>query len=209
MGVESLLHRILLDIQHAVIYRCFIASETCLCFREETRRDIRVHVVEPSFREFRQDSRGRRSCTRPDFDHPEASVVGQPRHKSLNRFSQQPVRRTRHRSFPIQIPRGRVSAAEQDRQRVRSAQQHVCQGVARPLKKPDLGQAVGIQLSHSGSEFLGVRRHFIRQGIPGSDSHDESAVCLLQHPGLGQHLEHPAEQFLMLLHDIQAPPQVL
>ena len=88
MGVKSLLHRILLDIQHAVIYRRFIASETRLCFRKEARRDIRVHVVEPSFRKFRQDGRGRRPCTCPDFDHPEVSAVRQSRHKSLNRFSQ-------------------------------------------------------------------------------------------------------------------------
>ena len=99
MGVKALCHGILLDIQRTVFNSPI--SETSLGFRKEARGDIRVHVVEQSFRKFWQYGRCRRSRARPDLDHSEAPAIRQPGYECLNRVSQHPVRRARHRCFQI------------------------------------------------------------------------------------------------------------
>ena len=209
MGCKPLRDRVLFDVQGAVLDASAAVTKASLRFREEARGDVRVRVVEPAFREFRQDVGGRRPRARADLDHSQPAVVRQPGHQRPDRVAQHLVGRARHRRLQIQIGRGRVSAAEQERQRIHAAEQHLGEGAAAPPKQPDLGHAVGILLLHRRGECLKVLRHVLRQRIVASRDHNEAVAVRRQHTRLGEHFKHPAEEAPVLRNDVQPLPQVI
>ena len=207
--VEALFDRVLLDIERAVLDASPAIAEACLRFREETRRDVGVHVVEAPFGELRQHRRGRGSRTRSDLDHPEPPSRRERGHEGADRLAQHLVRRARHRRPQVEIGRGRLPAAEEQRQGIGLPPKHVGERAARAPEQPDLGQPVRIALLHP----LGMRLRILgkRRGprVPGSRPHHEGVVLLRQHPGSGRHLEHPAEEALVFRVDVQRLAQLL
>ena len=207
VGLEALGDGVLLDIQRTVI-DAFIA-EARLGFGEEARGDIRVGVVEPSFRQLRQHGGGGRPRARADLQHPQSPPLRQPGHQRLDRVGQHPVRRPRHRRLEIQVGRGGLAAAEQQRQGIGAAAEHVGQGIGRPLEQPDLDQAVRIHLGHPRGECLGIPGHLLRPRIPRCHHYRKAVGGLLQDARPGEHFEHPAEEAAVFLVDVQPLPQLV
>ena len=207
VGGIALRDRVLFDVQGAVLDASAAIPEPRLRFREEARGDVRVRVVEPAFRELRQDVGGRRPRARADLHHPQPAGVRQPGHQRPDRVAQHLVGRARHGRLQVQVGRGRVSAAEQERQRVHAAEQHFVKGAAAPPKQPDLGHAVGVSLRHRRGERLKILRHALGQRIVASHEHNEAVAIGRQHAGFGEHFEHPAEQAPVLRADVQPLPQ--
>ena len=71
VGFEALLHRVLLDIQHAVVDRRLGTAEARLRLREEAGRDVRVDVIVAPVGKLGQDRGRRRPGAGTDLDHPE------------------------------------------------------------------------------------------------------------------------------------------
>ena len=59
-----------------------------------------------------------------------------------------------------------------------------------------------MQVSHLRSELLQIARHFFRQRILGPHDHDEPVARLFHHSRLGEHLEEPPEEPLVLREDV-------
>ena len=209
VGGIALRDGVLFDVQSAVLDASASVAEARLRFRKEARGDVRVRVVEPAFREFRQDVGGRRPRARADLHHPQLAVVRHPGHQRPDRVAQHLVGGSGHRRFQIQIGRGRVSTAEQERQRVHAAEQRFGQGAATPPEQPDFGHAVGVLLRHRRRERLKVFRHLFRQRVPVSRDYHEAVAVRHQHAGPGEHFEHPAEQAPVLRNDVQPLPQII
>ena len=207
--VEALFDGVLLDIERAVLDASPAIAEACLRFREEARRDVGVHVVEAPFGELRQHRRGRGSRTRSDLDHPEPPSRRERDHERADRLAQHLVRRARHRRPQVEIGRGRLSAAEEQRQGIGLPPKHVGERATGAPEQPDLGQPVGITLRHPLGMPLRILGKRLRPRIPGSRPHQEGVVLLRQHPGSGRHLEHPAEEALVFRVDVQRLAQLL
>ena len=204
VGVEALGDGVFLDIQRTVFDASAAVAEAGLRFREEACGDIRVGIIEPSFRQFRQDGVGRRSGACPDLQHPQPPSFGQPGYKRPDCISQQAVRGARHRRFQVQVGRGRLAAAEQEGQRVGLAAQHLPQGAAGAPEQPNLGLAVRIASGYLIGKLFGILRQVFRQRLCGSQEHGETVVRLRHYPGFGKHFEHAAEQAFVLLSDVQS-----
>ena len=206
--IEALLHRVPLDIQHPVIDRGLGAAEARFCLREEAGGDIRVDVVVAPVRKLGQDRGRRRPGAGPDLDHPGTAPARQFSQERRNGVRQQPVCRARHRRLEIEIGRRRLAAAEEQRQRIRLAAQHVGERIGAAPEEPDLVGAVIVLRRHPTRESFRIIRHGIRQRVFGSDRHDEPAVRLLQHARPDLHLEQTAEEAHVLVPDLQPLPQV-
>ena len=132
-----------------------------LRFRKEARRNVRVHVIELAFGKLRQNGCGCRPRARPDFDHPETPPCGQSCHERPDRIPEQPVGSKRDRRVQIQISRGRVAGAEQQRERIHPAAKHLGQrGTAAPeqtrspLHRADEVRPIGRRTSPDQAGFL-------------------------------------------------------
>ena len=147
--------------------------------------------------------------SRSDLDHPQAPAVGQLRNQRLDGVCQHPIGGARHRRLQVKVGRRRFAAAEQQRQRVLVAAQHVGQGEARPPEEPDLDLAVGIHPRHSISELVDVAWHVFRQRVVQTHDHFEPVLGLLHNTRVGEHFEHAAEDALVLRQDVEPFPQIL
>ena len=63
----TLLFRLVLDIQGAILNRTFSVSEAIFCLRKKACRYISVDIFEPAFRKLRQYERRGRPCTGSDL----------------------------------------------------------------------------------------------------------------------------------------------
>ena len=198
VGVKALSLRILLDIQDAVFDRHIRLAETPLRVREEARGDVGVRVVELPSRKPGQDALGRRPNARANLQHPEPPSVGQPGRDILHHLSQHLVRGFPHRCPPIQVGSLRFRVAEQQRQRILTAAQHLRQRPGASPEEPDLVRTVRVTSAHAGGILLGILRHCFRQRIFRPDRHHEALARRLQHARPGQYFENPAEQLRVI-----------
>ena len=209
VGREALLHGILFDVQRTILDAPAPIPEAGLRLGEEARRDVGVHVVEPSLGQQRQHRGRGRTRARPHLDHPQAASFGQGIDELPNRLLEQPVRRARHGCLEVEIRGGRFSAAEQQGERVLAAAQHLGEGAARPPEESHLGQAVGISPGHGGGVRVRLGRQDRRPRILRSQRDDEVGVPLDEDARLGQHLKHSPEETRVLRDDAELFPQLL
>ena len=181
VGLEALVHRVLLDVQHAVVDGGVRVAEARLRIGEESRGDVGVHVVEPSGGKLGQDAVGRRADAGTHLQHPQQPPLRQLVDERANHLPHHPVRRPPHRGQPIQIAGRRLRITEQQRQRVLVAAEHRGQGAGAAPKQPDLVRRVREALRQPGQKHLGIARHPARQRLVGSDRDHEALVLRPQH----------------------------
>ena len=201
MGFESLVDRVLLDIQRAVVDGPAAVAEPRFRLGKETRGNIRIGVFEPTRGELRQHVRSRGSRAGSDFDHPETPAIRQCGHQRLYRLGQHLVRRPRNGRFQVKIARRRFSAAEQEGKGVFPSAKHLHQGEAGPPEQPDLDLSLGILALHPVGERLEVGRHMFRERVLRTHDYEEPVIPFFHHARSGEHLEEPAEEARVLGQD--------
>ena len=201
---EPLFHRVLFDVQHAVVQRCAALREACLRLGKEARRYVGVDVVKPVCRQLREHRSRCRTGASADLEHSEPALRRQPGHQSPNRVAQHPVGRPRHGCLQVEIGCRGLAGAEQEGQRILLAAEHLGQRIAASPKKPDLVRTVCIPSGHFRRMAVRVGVQPLRQRIPGAHEDSKAIVRLLQHLRAGQQLEHASEQPLVLVQDLQA-----
>ena len=150
VGLEALIHGILLNVQHPVVDRGAPCVETRFCFGEKACGDVGVHVVKPAGRKLGQDAFGRRPDSGPHLQHAQLPPGRQVVHERANDLAQHPVRRPPDWSTPIEITGLRFRIAEQQRQRVLIAAKHLGQGTGTVPKQPDFVRRVREALGDLG-----------------------------------------------------------
>ena len=123
--LKALRRRVHFDIQHSVFDRRVAVAETSLRFRKKARRDVRIGVVKPAGRKLGQHRRRRRPDPRSHLQYAQPSTFRQFAYELCSRCPNHAVGRSPYGRIPVHIGRTRFSAAEQQRQRVRSAEQHL------------------------------------------------------------------------------------
>ena len=182
MCFEALLQRILLDIQNPVVEEKSVCLETRLGFGKEARGNIRIDVVVPAGRQFGKYGIGGRTGAGAYLNDAQPPVGRQPRHQCANRVGQHRIGRTRDRRLHVQVGRRGLAAAEQQRQRVGGAPQHVRQCAAAAPKQPDFVGTVAVAPGHPAGNVVGVALHRLREGIACPCSDNETVSSLLQQP---------------------------
>ena len=198
VGLEALIHRVLLDVKHSVVERGAPGAEARLRVRKEARGDVGVHVLEPSRRQLRHDALGRRSNAGTDLQHAKRPILRQLVQERSNGLAQHPVRRPPDRSTPIEIASLRLRISEQQRQRILVSAEHLGQGTGTAPKQPHLVRRVREPLRQLRQKRLAIGRHPVRQRIVRSDRYSEDVVLCPQHAGASQHFEDSAEQLRVL-----------
>ena len=209
MRVEALCDGVLLDIQGTVFDAPAAVAEARLGLREETGGDVGIHVLEPPGRKLGQDRRGRRPRSRADLDHPQPPSLGERSYQGPHRLRQHLVRRSRDGRLQVQVGRRRLSAAEQEREGVLAAAEHVGQREAGAPKQADFRESVGIKARHFGRELVEIPRQVLRQRVVRPHEDAEAVRRLLGNARPGEHLEHAAEETPVFRKDIQLLPQPL
>ena len=206
--LESLLDRVLFDIQRAIVDGSATVAEPGFRLGEEARGNVRVGVFEPAIRKLGQHGRGSGTRARPDFDHPEAPAFRQCGHKGLHRLREHRVRSPCDGRFQIKVAGRRFPAAEQEGQGVLFPAKHFRQGEAGPQEQPDLDLALVIPVLHPACERLEVGGHVFRERILRTHGHAEPVVPLFHYAGSGEHLEEPAKEAGMFGQDAQRLPEI-
>ena len=209
VGVEALVDRVLLDVQNPEVDRGAVRAETRLRVGEEAGGDVGIHEVEPSGRKLRQEAFGRRADAGAHLQHAQPPPVRQFVHQRPDHLADHPVRRPPDRRQPIQIAGRRFRVAEQQRQRVLVAAEHLRKGARAAPEQPDLVRRVRESLGHLGQIPLGIARQFVRQRFASPDRYREAFVLRLQHARTGQNFQHPAKQMRMLGQNLEALAQLL
>ena len=209
VGVESLGQGVLLDVQDAIFDGGFGAAEAGFRLGEETGGDVRVDVVEATFGKLRQHRCGGRPGAGADLQYLEPPVFRQRRQQRLHGIGQHAVGRTCHRGLEIQVGRTRLTAAEQQRERVGLAAQDLRQGTGRAPEQADLRRPVGIRVRHPVRQRLGVVGQFRGQRLVGPHQDLEPIVRFLEDTRLVEHFQQPPEQALVFVEDIQLATQLL
>ena len=110
-----MVQRVLLDVQDPVVDLGVLGAETRLRIREEARRDVGVHVVEPSARKFGQDAFCRRADSGAHLQHAQPPPLWQIVHERPKHFAKHSVRSPPDWCPAIQITGLWLRIAEQQR----------------------------------------------------------------------------------------------